>query len=106
MQTLAGHSNFVYRVIVLDNGNFVSASEDKTVRVWNGVEQKKGKQKKEEKKERFKRKKELESSLKDAERKTGRRKKQEERRNGRKMFKLVFVPSFFLAVSLLLSKSK
>lgn len=34
IQTLDGHTSFVYSVSVLPSGEFVSAGEDRTVRVW------------------------------------------------------------------------
>jgi len=35
--TLSGHSSFVYSLDVLPNGDIVSAGEDRTVRIWQGM---------------------------------------------------------------------
>ena len=35
--TLSGHTSFVYSLSVLPNGDIVSAGEDRTVRVWQGM---------------------------------------------------------------------
>ncbi len=34
--TLSGHTNFVYSLSVLSNGDIVSSGEDRTVRIWRG----------------------------------------------------------------------
>jgi WD40 repeat protein len=36
LQLLVGHTNFVFRLAVLPTGEFVSASEDRTVKIWRG----------------------------------------------------------------------
>jgi len=35
---LRGHENFIYSIVALPNGELVSASEDRTARVWRGTE--------------------------------------------------------------------
>jgi phospholipase A-2-activating protein len=36
VDTLSGHTSFVYAIAVLPSGDLVSAGEDRTVRVWHG----------------------------------------------------------------------
>lgn len=36
IQELSGHTSFVYSVTVLSTGEFVSSSEDRSVRIWKG----------------------------------------------------------------------
>jgi phospholipase A-2-activating protein len=36
VNTLSGHTSFVYALDVLPNGDLVSSGEDRTVRVWHG----------------------------------------------------------------------
>lgn len=36
VQELSGHTSFVYSVTVLSTGEFVSSSEDRSVRIWKG----------------------------------------------------------------------
>ena len=37
LKTLEGHTSAVYCIEVLDNGEIVSGSDDKTIRIWNLV---------------------------------------------------------------------
>ena len=35
ISTLNGHTSYVYSVAILPNGNIVSGSYDKTIKIWN-----------------------------------------------------------------------
>ena len=37
LQELHGHTNFIYSIAALPNGDLVSAGEDRTVRIWRSM---------------------------------------------------------------------
>jgi WD40 repeat protein len=37
IQTLTGHTNTIYELLILKNGNIISGSDDKTIEIWERI---------------------------------------------------------------------
>ena len=38
ISSLTGHTDMIYKIVVLTNGDFASSSEDKTIKIWSGTD--------------------------------------------------------------------